>query len=189
MCACVSQMLPELRGSKTDLRRGFADMKTRHTDAHWCSQPDNSVAPHWSWISRNVFADISAGVEVFFWLFYIFRKRQRQTHPSKQTHTYGGFSFGSFWTGLLPLNSATVGHRENRPKQSPQSPKYPQQNNRNAKYFNPTQATAYVGLQVHSLAPNTSLSFNIRTYVRISAYCSYLCTFSFCWLSFLLALT
>lgn len=38
------------------------------------------------------------------------------------------------------------GSRGERPKQSPQSPKYPQQNNRNAKYSNPTQAIAYVGL-------------------------------------------
>lgn len=101
MYACVSQMLPEPRGSKTDLRRGFTDTKTRHTDAHWCSQPDNSVAPHWSWISRNVFANISPRVEVFFLLFYIFRQcRRKHTHQRKHTLAVAVFSF--FWTGCFP---------------------------------------------------------------------------------------
>lgn len=72
----------------------------RHTDTHWCIQPDNSDAPHWSWISTNVFADVSTRVEVFFLLCHIFRQRQRQTYPSKQTHTCGGLI--SFWTGGFP---------------------------------------------------------------------------------------
>lgn len=178
MYACVCHKCS--LSSKTDLRWGFTDTKTRHTDAHWCNQPQNSVAPHWSWISRNVFENISAGVEVFFFLFYIFRQRQKQTHPSKQTHTYGGFR--SFWTGCFPWIqpwrvTGRMGQNKVLTVQNTHS-------RRNAKYFKPTQDTGYASLHLHSMTPNTSLSYNILTYCQISAYFSYSCKFCFCWVTF-----
>lgn len=131
--ASVSQMQPELWGSKPEPNWSCFDThidmrQCQHTNTH-----NNNIFTQWSWISKKVLADIPTEVKMFYLLLFSLQT-QAYTPMHRKINTHSGFvtfedtEHSFLWGSPLTLKSATIGHSEAQPRQSPPSRKYTNKN-------------------------------------------------------------
>lgn len=100
----------------------------QHTNTH-----NNNIFTQWSWISKKVLADIPTEVKMFYLLLFSLQT-QAYTPMHRKINTHSGFvtfedtEHSFLWGSPLTLKSATIGHSEAQPKQSPPSLKYTNKN-------------------------------------------------------------